>query len=109
NAATWNAKAHRLMTVRSQHPDNQAELLAHDIAMLEAEYDEVRAAIRRASPAYAALTQPQPLDAASIQRDVLDQNTTLIEYSLGDEASYAWLVDRQNIRSFRLPPRKEIE
>ena len=109
-AQALDAKAQRslLLATRANQGVEQTRL-SGEIGELEAQYNEVLAAIRKASPAYAALTQPQPLDVRAIQHDVLDADTSLIEYSLGDEASYAWVVDQQNLHSVRLPPRKEIE
>jgi CHAT domain-containing protein len=55
------------------------------------------------------LTQPQPLSLAEIQRQVLDSDTLLLEYSLGDEASYLFVVSQKSITSYQLPKRAEIE
>src|SRR5262249_23598760 len=40
---------------------------------------------------------------------VLDRETLLLEYALGDEHSYLWAVTPDSITSYRLPPRAEIE
>ncbi len=91
------------------HTTEQAEAVAREIEALTAEYQEVQAQIRARSPRYAALTQPQPLDLRTIQKELLDANTVLLEYSLGKEASYLWAVTRDSIQSYQLPPREEIE
>src|SRR5262249_53294471 len=58
---------------------------------------------------YAALTRPQPLGLTEIQQQVLDPDTLLLEYSLGDDASYLFVVSQTSITSHRLPKRAEIE
>src|SRR5262249_43452414 len=63
---------------------------------------------RRTSPAYAALTQPQPLTADAVQRELLDDQTVLLQYSLGPDASYLWAVERDRIASYRLPAGAQI-
>jgi CHAT domain-containing protein len=68
----------------------------------------VQVAIRKASPAYAALTQPQPLRLKEIQAQ-LDQGTMLLEYSLGEERSYVWAVTQNSLKTYQLPKREEIE
>ncbi len=73
------------------------------------EHDRVQGDIRRASPRYAALTQPRPLTAAEIQRRVVDRGTILLEYDLGPAHSYLWVVTHEDVRSFELPPRQVIE
>jgi CHAT domain-containing protein/tetratricopeptide (TPR) repeat protein len=72
------------------------------------EYHKVEAAIRAASPRYAALVQPSPLSAAAIG-SLLDSDTALVEFWLGEEHSYAWLVTREECKGFELPTRAEIE
>src|SRR5262249_39808805 len=74
-----------------------------------ADYQEVRAQIRVASPRYAALTQPQPLTLAEIQKQVLDADTLLLAFSLGEERSFLWAVTPDSINSYSLPKRDEIE
>ena len=69
----------------------------------------VQAELRESSPRYAALTQPQPLGLAEIQRDVLDGGALLLEYSLGEERSYLWAVSSDSLQAFDLPSRERIE
>jgi CHAT domain-containing protein len=44
-----------------------------------------------------------------IQQQVLDDQTLLLEYALGEERSYLWAVTRTTITSHELPKRAEIE
>jgi CHAT domain-containing protein len=87
----------------------EAAAFVNEIAELEAEYDGIEAQVRVASPQYAALTQPKPLTAAEIQSQVLDADTLLLEYALGEERSFLWAVTKEGISSFELPKRSEIE
>lgn len=48
------------------------------------------------------------LTLAEIQAELADENTVLLEYALGDDQSYAWLVDRKAISSFTLAPAEKI-
>src|SRR5262249_31976772 len=105
-----SGKAELQVRLRSD-PKTQAEAEAGDkeIQRLAAEYQEVRAQIRAKSPRYAALTQPQPLSLADIQKQVLDADTLLLAYSLGEERSFLWAVTPNSIHSYSLPKRDEIE
>jgi CHAT domain-containing protein/tetratricopeptide (TPR) repeat protein len=76
---------------------------------LEGRYNQIQADIRRSNPRYAALAQPQPLSLRDIQREVLDADTLLLEYALGEERSYLWAVSRNGLASYVLPPRAQIE
>jgi CHAT domain-containing protein/predicted DNA-binding protein YlxM (UPF0122 family) len=105
-----NAKAAaQFALLNRKHTPAQTEAAAKEINSITAEYEELRAQIRARSPRYAALTQPQPLNLTEIQQQVLDPETLLLEYSLGENASYLFVVSRTSITSHRLPKRAEIE
>ncbi|HEV7785295.1 MAG TPA: CHAT domain-containing protein, partial [Thermoanaerobaculia bacterium] len=74
-----------------------------------AELDRVRAALRASDPRYTALVEPQPLSVAKIQRQLLDRDTVLLEYRLGEKRSFLWAVTPDSLKSFALPGRTEIE
>jgi CHAT domain-containing protein/tetratricopeptide (TPR) repeat protein len=73
------------------------------------ELDRVRAELRASDPRYAALTQPQPWSASEIQRSLLDRDTLLLEYRLGEKRSLLWAVTPDSLKSFELPGRAEVE
>ncbi len=103
-----NAKAQRQIQLTAQNGSKQEiETFDKEIRALEDEYQQVQVAIRKASPAYAALTQPQPLGLKQIQQ-LLEPNTVLLEYSLGDERSYLWAVTQDSLKTFALPKGEDI-
>jgi len=105
-----SARAEQQMRLLSgKHSDEQANEFQREIKRLTSEYQEVEAQIRLASPRYAALTQPTPLTLREIQNEILDAETALLEYALGEEHSYLWVVTRNSIKSFELPNRAELE
>ncbi|MCI0621020.1 MAG: tetratricopeptide repeat protein [Acidobacteria bacterium] len=105
-----NAKAERLTgLLGGKHTEEQASAAKKEMESLLAEYQQVQAQIRVNSPRYAALTQPQPLTVEEIQTEVLDQDSLLLEYSLGDERSFLWAVTPNSISSYVLPKRAEVE
>ncbi|MGE0129899.1 MAG: CHAT domain-containing protein [Blastocatellales bacterium] len=55
------------------------------------------------------LGRAQPLRADEIQQQLLDEETVLLEYTLGAERSFLWLVTRTGVESYLLPKRSEIE
>ena len=103
-----NAKAQRQIQLIAQNGNRQEiETFDKEIRALEDEYQQVQVAIRNASPAYAELTQPQPLDLKGIQQQ-LDPNTVLLEYSLGETRSYLWAVSQNSLKSYELPKGEEV-
>jgi CHAT domain-containing protein len=83
----------------------QEELAALDaeVSRLEAEYKQVTNDIRARYPHYDQINQPTSWDLSRIQSEVVaDDQTVLLEYSLGNDHSYVWVVTRNNITSHEL-------
>lgn len=89
---------------------NGSELPALDrrLSELEDRYRDVEEEIELHNPAYTSLTHPQTLTAAQVQA-LLDDDTLLLEYSLGPGAGYVWAVTRTRLTIHRLPARRVIE
>jgi CHAT domain-containing protein len=102
-----NAKGARLLPLAAAAP--RAVALQQEIRDLESQYQDVEAAIRKNSPGYAALAQPSPLKVSQIQQDLLDEDTLLLEYSLGEKRSYLWTVSKHELSAWELPARNKIE
>lgn len=83
--------------------------LEDDLEKLQVVFDQIENQIRTQSPRYAALTGGQPLTVAEIQQKVLDDQTVLLEYNLGPEASYLWLVTNSGLSLFKLPARSALD
>ncbi|MCC5609866.1 tetratricopeptide repeat protein [Nostoc sp. CHAB 5834] len=79
-----------------------------DIENLLSQYRELQTKIRTTSPKYAALKYPEPLKLDQIQQQ-LDKDTILLQYSLGEQRSYVWVVTPNSLHSYELPKRKLIE
>jgi CHAT domain-containing protein len=76
---------------------------------LQTEFDEIENQIRAANPRYASLTAPQPQSLADVQQKVLDENTVLLEYSLGSDSSYVFAVTSSGVTLFKLPRRADVD
>ena len=105
-----NAQAELKRKVLSgQHTLQQAAELDQQLRSLSSEYEQVEAEIREKSPHYAALQQPRPVSVKEMQQEVLDSDTLLLEYALGQDRSYLWAVTPTTISSYELAKRVEIE
>jgi tetratricopeptide (TPR) repeat protein len=83
--------------------------LEEDLEKLQTEFDSIENQIRTASPQYAALAGAQPLSLSDVQQKVVDDNTVLLEYSLGADNSYLFAVSRTSVSLFKLPQRSALE
>lgn len=104
-----NAEAHRQMVLFSgKHTPEQAAAIAKNIEALNSEHQQLKTQIKTSNPRYASVAQPPPLSVDEIQKDLLDPDTLLLEYALGKERSYLWLVSTRAINVYELPPEAEI-
>ncbi|HEV8587634.1 MAG TPA: CHAT domain-containing protein [Pyrinomonadaceae bacterium] len=82
--------------------------LEKELEKLQTDFDELENQIRTASPRYASLTAAEPSSLADIQQKVLDEKTVLLEYALGNDASYLFAVTPAGISLFKLPPKTDV-
>jgi CHAT domain-containing protein/Tfp pilus assembly protein PilF len=99
----------RLRLLAGKHTQEQLDQVQKEIEGYDSQIQEIEVQIRATSPRYAALTRPQPLTAAEIQAAALDDDTLLLEYFLGKNRSFLWVVSPSGITAYDLPPRQEIE
>jgi CHAT domain-containing protein len=76
--------------------------LNRKLTNLRIEWRQVRSEFYKAIPQLAALEKATPLQIAEIQQH-LDGETMLLEYSLGSERSYLWVITKDSLHSFALP------
>ena len=65
--------------------------------------------VRHANPHYASIRYPEPITIGQIQKDLLDAQTVLVEFLLGEKRSLVWAVSKDKVSVGVLPRRKEIE
>lgn len=94
---------------KANYSEEERAKLEKEIHQLDIELEQVQAKIREHSPRYSAIKQPNPLTLQEIQKEVLDNDTLLLEYSLGKESSYLWAVTKTSINSYKLPKKDVIE
>ncbi|MGL5065867.1 MAG: tetratricopeptide repeat protein [Microcoleus sp.] len=97
-----------LISSANPNPDLVEEIDKKRRELLQ-QYQQNQTQIRSTSPRYASLTQPQPLTLPEIQKQILDDNTILLQYSLGKDRSYLWVVTSTAIASYELPKQADIE
>ena len=96
---------------QAQSNPNRAKTIPgieNSIAGLNKEDESLKAQFRLINPGFANLSQPPELSLAQMQ-DELDPDTAVIEYSLGEERSYLWIVTKNDFQRFVLPKRTEID
>lgn len=100
---------YRIALLGRQYKQEEMNALESELARLAAEYKQVNDAITARYPSYGEINRPTGWDRRRIQEQVVaDDETVLLEYSLGADRSYVWIVTRNNITSRELPPEGAI-
>jgi CHAT domain-containing protein/tetratricopeptide (TPR) repeat protein len=107
--AELNLKADRHLRLVAQQDLAEANKVNEEISSLLKEYAAIQDQIRSQSPRYAALTLSQPLAVSEVQKRLIDKDSILLEYALGDDRSYVWLLTQSDLSTYELPSRKQIE
>jgi CHAT domain-containing protein len=96
---------------RGAHPTAKSGRLAQLNGELEAQEDrlqQIEVETRRRLPKYAAIRYPVPLGLHEVQR-LLDPETALLEYALGEKSGALFVITHDGFQSFPLPAAGEIE
>ena len=104
-----NTKAQLQVQMYMARQSEEAERICKELDLLVAQLAQLRDQIRQVSPHVATLSLPELLKLEEVQQRLLDDETVLLEYVLGDDRSYVWLVTRTSFSSYELPARAEIE
>jgi CHAT domain-containing protein/Tfp pilus assembly protein PilF len=108
--ATLSAKSNRKISLlKGKHAEEQVVAVNKEIDEILSQYRDVEGEIRISSPTYADLTQPKPLNAKEVQQELLDADTVLLEYALGENRSFVFALTPNSLDSYELPKRAEIE
>jgi CHAT domain-containing protein/tetratricopeptide (TPR) repeat protein len=104
-----NQLASQEMKLQGKQESSETALeISKKIRGVKGQLNDVQEKMRLNNHKLAAIVQPQPLKVEGVQQ-LLDDDTMLIEYALGDERSCVWAVTRNSIEAFTLPNRATIE
>ena len=95
-----------LLSVRAAASAESLAGLQHQVELLTGRDEAIGAEIRQAA---GGSQMSSPVQSFEELRGYLPPDGALIEFHLGEERSYVWLVDSAGIRVFPLPPRAEVE
>ncbi len=110
--ASMQRKLRRMTDAMSRLPPNSAARPGQGDAELDRireQIEQLEAQMQAVNTRYRDLSRTEPLTLVEIREQVLDSNTVLIAYFLGNHKSYAWLISQTGIRGAALPARAEID
>jgi CHAT domain-containing protein/tetratricopeptide (TPR) repeat protein len=108
--ADGRAKQDALLSEDSFGADQRSQLdrVITEMASTENELNLVETELRHKNPRYASFAAPDTLPARDIQR-LVDPGSVLLQYSLGAERSFVWVVTTDSIRGIELANEGTIE
>ncbi len=99
----------RVALLGGEYKKEELDALEAELSRLEAEYKQVNESIRASHPTYDQLARPSAWDLRRIQEEVVaDDQTVLLEFSLGEARSYVWAITRDQLTFRELPARATI-
>lgn len=106
--------AHRLSQLQGRLLDNlsrqdgsQTAQLEEELRSAEEDRERLEWQLRKEHPRYAAVRSPSDLPMARIQ-ELLDDRSALLEIAVGRERSFLFVVTRDGLAGFPLPPAAEL-
>ena len=106
---TINAKETQRLAAVKQKTTSKVTEIEKELAEILLQYQNLQTKIRQTNPQFAALLNPQPLNLTEIQTQVLDENTVLLEYFLGEQNSFLFFVTKNKLEIFELPSQTLID
>lgn len=100
---------YRVTLLANSHRKEELDVLQNELAELDAQYKQVLETIHMRYPTQEQISGATAWSLQQIQAEViLDDQTVLLEYSLGREKSYLWAVTKRSLASYELPSEERI-
>jgi CHAT domain-containing protein len=98
----------RAMIEEEEGEPDEAEQLRKDLDDAQKDYHDYLAKLRKENKEHASLVSVEPLTLKEVQ-ERLDPGTTMLEYFVGNNNIYLWVVDKDRVEFVRTPiERKDL-
>lgn len=96
-------------SLTSDLPEDQKEKIRLDINIFEDELEKLKREIRSTSPAYANLKYPKIISLTEARKNLLDEQTAIVAYSVGKDSGYGFAITRKELSIYPIAPRKRLQ
>jgi CHAT domain-containing protein len=79
------------------------------VQRLESSIDQMEAQAEKKNPNLKVFSSQTSVSIPDVQQHILDDQSALIQFYLGEPSSYAWVITTTDFELVALPPRKELE
>lgn len=94
---------------RQDLPEERRKDLLNKLEQAEDEHLRIISIMKNESSKIVPFGLPDPYPLETIQDNLLDEKTALVEYFLGEKNSYLFLIKKRDSKLFSLPSRQDIE
>ncbi|HKN81952.1 MAG TPA: CHAT domain-containing tetratricopeptide repeat protein, partial [Pyrinomonadaceae bacterium] len=99
----------RVKMLSTTYKKEEIQALEARYQQLKADHDQLLAEIQARNPGYEHKLRPTAWELSKIQQQIMrDDDTVLLEYSLGSEKSYLWTLTRAGLNVHELPDEEKI-
>lgn len=102
-----NHKINQLILLKKEGVLEKIPLVEKEIDLIRVELEKTEAKVR--SNTSQSPNSSTPLSLRVIQEKIIDSNTVLFEYFLGENQSFLWVIKKNSINTYFLPRREIIE
>ena len=99
---------YRMGLMLSEKNSDEIAAVENELNQLRADYQAVEAQLRQQNRRLLSLEQ-STVTLDQVQSELRNGDSMLLEYSLGEERSYLWVVTSNSFQTYELPARKVIE
>lgn len=71
------------------------------------EYNILQESVRQKNPQFSAVNEPKAFSISEAQK-LLDEETAILEYALGEQQSYVWVIRKNSFQFVKLPSKTAI-
>ncbi len=108
--ALLNARSDRLTELLSRDErSDEVDKTGKEIDELKDRLEKIKIGLKQKSPVYSAVKDPPLFDVQQFQKEILDDDSVFLEFSLGEQESYLWLIGKSEITHYTLPSRLSLE
>jgi CHAT domain-containing protein/Tfp pilus assembly protein PilF len=100
------AELKRTEALRANNPARQ-KAAETDLHKKLDEYQVLQENFRRTNPQFSAINQPKAPSLAEA-RSLLDEDTAILEFALGEQQSYVWVICKNAFKLAKLPPKTAV-
>jgi CHAT domain-containing protein/Flp pilus assembly protein TadD len=106
--AQINLKNNQLSEL-SDSSQNEKNRIKNEIETLIFNYEQIKTELKKDGPFYSRINTNRNFNIESFQNEILDENSLLLEFFIGKQESYLWMIGKNSFEVKILPSYKNLK